>query len=129
MVEVGRDARVDAYIAQLPDWQQEICREVRELVHTADSEVQETIKRTSQPYFVLKGNVCALMATKDHVNVFIYDPTVPDPEGVINQGHGNATAKAVQIYDVAHINRRGLLNLFKAVIANNRAGGWRRIAR
>jgi hypothetical protein len=120
---------VDTYIAQLPDWQQAICREVRQLVHDADADVQETIKRTIRPYFVLKGNVCALMATKDHVNVFIYDPTVPDPEGVINQGHGNATAKAVQIYDAAQINRHGLLNLFKAVIANNRAGGWRRIAR
>jgi hypothetical protein len=128
-VESARDPRVDAYIAQLPEWQQAICREVRQLVHEADSEVQETIKRTTRPYFVLNGNVCALMATKDHVNVFIYDPTVPDPEGVINQGQGNATAKAVQIYDAAQINRRGLLDVFKAVIANNRAGGWRRITR
>ena len=120
---------MDAYIAQLPDWQQVICREVRELVHAADDQVQETIKRQTQPYFVLDGNVCALLATKDHVNVFIYDPTVPDPDRVINQGHGNATAKAVQIYRADRINRRGLLNLFKAVIANNRAGGWRRISR
>jgi len=129
VVESGRDPRVDAYIAQLPDWQQVICREVRELVHAADDQVQETIKRKTQPYFVLDGNVCALLATKDHVNVFIYDPTVPDPDRVINQGHGNATAKAVQIYRADRINRRGLLNLFKAVIANNRAGGWRRISR
>ena len=26
-----------------------------------------------QPYFVLQGNVCALLAAKDHVNVFLYD--------------------------------------------------------
>lgn len=120
---------MDAYIEQLPDWQQAICQEVRELVHAADGEVQETIKRSTQPYFILGGNVCALLATKDHVNVFIYDPTVPDPHGVINQGHGNATAKAVQIYEGQPINRSGLLNLFKAVIANNRAGGWRRLSR
>lgn len=120
---------MDAYIQTLPEWQQAICEQVRELVHAADGDVQETIKRSTQPYFVLDGNVCALLATKDHVNVFIYDPTVPDPEGVINQGHGNATAKAVQIYRDDQINGRGLLNLFKAVIANNRAGGWRRISR
>ena len=47
------DERVDAYIAALPDWQQAICREVRDLVHSADGEVQETIKRTERPYFVL----------------------------------------------------------------------------
>jgi hypothetical protein len=30
------DPRVDEYIDALPDWQQDICREVRELVHAAD---------------------------------------------------------------------------------------------
>jgi len=49
------DPRVDAYIDALPDWQQDICRQVRDLVHAADDEVTETIKRTRQPYFVLAG--------------------------------------------------------------------------
>ena len=80
-----------------------------------------------RPYFVLQGNICALLAAKDHVNVFIYDPTVADPHGIINQGHGNATARAVQIYRGDAINRPALLAMFRAVIANNRAGGWRRI--
>ena len=80
------DPRVDAYIAGLPDWQQAICREVRELIHAADREVIETIKRTNRPYFVLEGNVCALLAAKDHVNIFLYDGTiVPDPEGIITE--------------------------------------------
>ena len=43
------DPRVDAYIDALPDWQQAICRQVRELVHAADPEVTETIKRTNHP--------------------------------------------------------------------------------
>src|SRR5437867_13275607 len=74
------DPRVDAYIRALPDWQQAICREVRELVHAADPDVVETIKRSDRPYFVLQGNVCALLAAKDHVNVFLYDGAiVPDP--------------------------------------------------
>jgi hypothetical protein len=67
------DPRVDAYIDALPDWQQAICREVRDLVHAADREVTETIKFTDRPYFVLQGNICALLAAKDHVNVFLYD--------------------------------------------------------
>ena len=69
----AKDPRVDDYIDPLPDWQQAICREVRDLVHAADPEVVETIKRTMQPYFVLDGNICALQAAKDHVNVFLYD--------------------------------------------------------
>ncbi len=39
----GADPRVDAYIDALPDWQQAICRAVRDLVHAADPEVAETI--------------------------------------------------------------------------------------
>jgi hypothetical protein len=124
---VHTDPRIDQYIHTLPDWQQDICRKVRDLVHAADPEVTETIKRSKQPYFILKGNICALLGTKDHVNVFIYDPIAPDPEGIINQGHGNVTARAIQIYQGDAINERALLNLFKAVIANNRAGGWRKV--
>lgn len=124
-----RDPRVDDYIAPLPEWQQAICRDVREIIREADAEIEETIKRSVQPYFVLDGNVCALLATKDHVNVFVYDPTVPDPAGLINQGHGNATARSVQIYAGDPIDRDALRELLRAVIANNRAGGWRRLSR
>jgi len=104
-MSVRADPRVDEYIGRLPDWQQAICQQVRSLIHAADPEVEESIKRSVQPYFVLQGNICALLAAKDHVNVFIYDPTVADPHGIINQGHGNATARAVQIYPSDAINR------------------------
>jgi hypothetical protein len=53
-----RDPRVDGYIDALSEWQQAVCREVRDLVHAADPEVSETIKYTDRPYFVLDGNVC-----------------------------------------------------------------------
>ena len=90
-----KDPRVDAYIDALPAWQQDICRRVRDLVHAADPEVQETIKRSVQPYFVLDGNICALLAAKDHVNVFLYDPIAPDPEGIVTAGHDNQTGRTV----------------------------------
>jgi hypothetical protein len=127
MISARADSRVDEYIAGLPGWQQAICEQVRELAHAADPGVEETIKRSVRPYFVLRGNICALLAAKDHVNVFIYDPTVADPDGIINQGHGNATARAVQVYRGDAINAPALLAMFRAVIANNRAGGWRRV--
>ena len=122
------DPRVDAYINVLPDWQQEICHRVREVVHSADPEVVETIKRTVQPYFVLEGNICALLAAKDHVNVFLYDGgIVPDPEGIITGGHQNKTARTVAFYQGDPINAGALRRMFKQIIANNRAGGWRRL--
>ncbi len=122
------DPRVDAYVGALPDWQQDICRELRDLIHAADPEVTETIKRTRQPYFVLSGNVCALLAAKDHVNLFLYDGAiVPDPENIITAGHGNATARTMAVWQGETINARALTVMLRQIIANNRAGGWRTI--
>jgi hypothetical protein len=127
-VSDDRDPRVDAYIEALPEWQQAICREVRDLVHAADPEVAETIKFRDRPYFVLQGNICALLAAKDHVNVFLYDGAiVPDPEGIITGGHDNTTARTVAVRRGERVNAPALKAMFEQMIANNRAGGWRKL--
>ncbi|WP_280361213.1 DUF1801 domain-containing protein [Nocardia wallacei] len=123
-----KDPRVDTYFDALPEWQQAICRQVRDLVHAADPEVTETVKRRVQPYFVLQGNICALLATKDHVNIFLYDGgIVPDPENIITGGHDNKTARMISIYRDDEIDTTALVAMFRHIIADNRAGGWRKI--
>jgi hypothetical protein len=121
------DPRVDDYIDALPEWQQGICREVRGIIHAADPEVEETIKRRVQPYFVLKGNIAALLAAKDHVNVFLYDPSVSDPDVIITHGHGNQTGRQISIRQGEPINAPALKRMFQEIIAHNRAGGWRKL--
>ncbi len=128
MPRPNTDPRVDAYIKALPGWQQAICRRVRDLAHAADPELVETIKRTRQPYFTLEGNVCALLAAKNWVNIFLYDGAiVPDPQGIITSGHGNKTARTIAIRQGEKINAPALTAMFKQIIANNRAGGWRKL--
>lgn len=123
-----KDPRVDAYINKLPPWQQRICRDVRDLVHSVDADVTETIKRSTQPFFVLQGNICALLAAKDHVNIFLYDGgIVPDPQGIITAGHDNKTARTVAVRDGEILNTPALAAMFKHIVANNRAGGWRQL--
>ena len=130
MATYQSDPRVDDYINSLPDWQQEICRRARDLVHAADPDVIETIKRTNRPYFTLQGNICALLAAKDHVNVFLYDGGfVPDPAGIITAGHDNKTARTVAIGQGEAINAPALSAMFRHIIANNRAGGWSKVKR
>jgi hypothetical protein len=122
------DPRVDAYVGALPDWQRAVCAELRDLIHAADPEVTETIKRGRQPYFVLNGNVCALLAARDHVNLFLYDGAiVPDPAGIITAGHANETARTMAVKQGERINGPALLVMLRQIIANNRAGGWRKI--
>ena len=123
-----RDPRVDEYIDALPPWQREICQRVRDIVHSIDPAVEETIKRRVQPYFVLDGNICALLAAKDHVNVFLYDGgIVPDPEGIITGGHENKTARTIAYREGEPINEGALAAILRRIAADNRAGGWRKI--
>ena|SRR5436305_10458698 len=131
MAELGgyaRDPRVDAYLDRLPEWQRRLCQALRDLVHAADPEMTETIKRRVQPYFVLQGNVCALLAARDHVNLFLYDGAiVSDPEGIITAGHANKTARTVAFYEGDPVNARALTDMLRQIVANNRAGGWRKL--
>jgi hypothetical protein len=123
-----KDPRVDAYLDALPAWQRAIFSRVRDLVHAADPDVEETIKRTVQPYFVLNGNVIAFLAAKDHASIFLYDGAiVPDPEGIITGGHENQTGRMIAIREDETINEPAMLAMFRQIIANNRAGGWRKL--
>jgi hypothetical protein len=126
-VTSARDPRVDAYIEALPAWQRAVLQEVRDLVHEADPAIEETIKRTVQPYFVLDGNVAAFLAARDHVNVFLYDPLIDDPEGVVTAGHGNRTGRQIAIREGDSLNRPALIAIIRQIVAHNRAGGWRKL--
>jgi hypothetical protein len=120
-------SNADDYIASLPTWQQVVCNHVRDLIHRAEPNIVEEIKFKNRPYFTLEGNVCAFLAAKDHVNVFIYDPIAPDPSGIINQGQDNATARSIQIYESNTLNDKAFIELIQAVAENNRKGGWRKL--
>lgn len=126
-IAISTSKQVDAFINDLPYWQRDVCINVRGLIHEAEPEIEETIKRGDRPYFVHQGNICALQATKDHINVFIYDPVAPDPNGIINQGHANETARSIQIYKDDVLDEKAFKALIKAVADNNRAGGWRKL--
>ena len=124
----SKDPRVDAYLAGLPEWQRLVGQQVRAVIHSADHDIQETIKRTDRPYFVLHGNVCALLAAKDHLNVFMYDGAiVPDPAHIITGGHHNSTARTVAFRQGDVVNVPALTAMIRQIVANNRAGGWRTV--
>ncbi|MGI5245252.1 hypothetical protein [Dactylosporangium sp. CA-139066] len=62
------------------------------------------------------------------MNVFLYDGAiVPDPHGIITGGHDNKTARTVAVREGESVPADPLLAMFRQIIANNRAGGWRRL--
>jgi hypothetical protein len=123
-----RDPRVDDYLEPLSAWQRVTLERVREVLHRSDPEMAETIKRTVQPYFVCHGNVAAFLAAKDHVDVFVYDGgLVPDPHGLITAGHENKTARTIGFREGDDVPEEHLLEFFERLVADNRAGGWRKL--
>lgn len=124
---MSNNQKVDEYITTLDDWQQEICNKARKLIHQAEPNITEEIKFTNRPYFTYKGNVCALLAAKNHVNIFIYDPVVPDPAGIINQGQENQTARSIQVTKDNFPDEDAFTKLIRGVVSNNERGGWRNL--
>ena len=62
------------------------------------------------------------------MNLFLYDGAiVPDPAGIITGGHDNTTARTIVFGEGDVINTDALLVMLRQIIANNRAGGWRKI--
>ena len=61
-----RDPRVDAYIAKSADFAKPILTHIREIVHAACPDVEETMK-WSMPFFDYHGPLCNMAAFKAHV--------------------------------------------------------------
>lgn len=120
------EPRVDAYIDGLVPWQRELAARVRALIHEAEPEIEETIKRTVQPYFVLQGNVAALLTTKDHLNVFLYDPGFDDPAGLVNRPRGKTGAQ-IALYEDDELDGEAFKAIVRQIADRNRAGGWRKL--
>ncbi|GAA0710401.1 YdeI/OmpD-associated family protein [Dokdonella soli] len=59
------DPRIDAYIAKSADFARPILAHLREIVHAACPEVEETLK-WSAPHFLYKGMLCGMAAFKQH---------------------------------------------------------------
>ncbi len=72
------DPRVDAYIARSADFAKPIITRVREMVHGACPDVEETIKWSS-PFFDYKGQMmCAVAAFKAHCALIFWKAPLID---------------------------------------------------
>ena len=60
-----RDPRIDQYIGKAPEFARPILAHLREVVHAACPEVEETMKWSS-PHFTYKGPLCHMAAFKQH---------------------------------------------------------------
>ena len=82
----NRDARIDAYIAKAQPFAQEVLTHLRELMHQASPEIEETVK-WSMPFFVLHGVILGNMAAfKNHCSLGLWGPEMAAILGVDSDG-------------------------------------------
>ena len=85
-----KDKRVDAYIATSADFAQPILTHLRELVHAAVPDVEETMK-WSFPHFDYHGILCSMAAFKQHCSFGFWKASIMfDPHKIF--GRLNETA-------------------------------------
>ena len=77
------DKKVDAYIAKAAPFAKEILEHLRELVHKACPEVQETIK-WGFPHFEYKGILCSMAGFKAHCSFGFWKGSImQDPKKIM----------------------------------------------
>jgi uncharacterized protein YdeI (YjbR/CyaY-like superfamily) len=81
-----RDPRIDAYIAKSGDFARPILAHLREVVHAACPEVEETMK-WSFPHFQYKGMLCSMAAFKEHCAFGFWKSSL-----VLGEGNDSAEA-------------------------------------
>lgn len=80
---MAKDKRIDAYIANAPEYAQPILKRIRELVHAAVPDVEETIK-WRHPAFDYQGSMCMMVAFKNYAMLSFWKGKImADPAGMM----------------------------------------------
>src|SRR5580765_6471999 len=82
-ITMPTDKRIDQYIEEKADFAKPILKHIRELVHKACPDVEETIK-WGMPYFDYHGStVCGIAAFKEHCTFLFWKASLmKDPEKI-----------------------------------------------
>jgi uncharacterized protein YdeI (YjbR/CyaY-like superfamily) len=114
------DPRVDAYIARSKDFAKPILERVREMIHEACPDVEETMKWSS-PWFEYKGQMmCGMAAFKEHCALIFWKASLI--EGVPPNGDP-ARGSFGRITSLKELpSKKQFTGFIKAAMALNDAG-------
>ncbi len=114
-----KDPQVDAYISKAPEFAKPILTHLRELVHTACPDVEETMK-WSRPHFYHKGMMCGMSAFKQHCSFgfWLHDQVVGEAAKSSTEGEGMGQfGKIISLADlppdkqiIAYVKKAAALN-------------------
>ena len=111
-----RDKRVDAYIAKSADFAKPILSHLRDVVHEACPECEETLKWSS-PTFMYQGMLCGFAAFKQHIQFGFWKHELLMPD---SPRDGMGFGKITSLKDVPP--KKQLVALIKKAMKLNEEG-------
>lgn len=114
-------ALIDKGISELEPFAQVICKRLRKLILSADSEIIEDWKWG--PNYYLNGMVCGYWGFKKHVSfVFFQGSLLKDKKKILIENPGNVHNRHIKFTDVKQIDDKVILEYLFEAIDNNRKG-------
>ncbi|MFN8608003.1 MAG: DUF1801 domain-containing protein [Vulcanimicrobiota bacterium] len=111
---------IDARIKELNDWRGETLSRVRQLIHRAVPEVQETWKWKGVPVWESSGIICTGETYKNYVKLtFAKGAALNDPARLFNSSLEGNVRRAIDIHQGANLNEQALQNLVREAVALN----------
>lgn len=112
------DPRIDAYIEKSADFAQPILRHIRDVVHQACPDVEETMK-WSFPHFDYNGMMCSMAAFKEHCALTFWKPELVLGNAAQEGGMGHF-GRVTSVKDLP--SKKVLTGYVKKAMALNDAG-------
>ena len=114
-------------IRELGDWRGETLARVRELIHDADSDIQEEWKWMGTPVWSHDGIVFTGESYKQVVRLtFARGASLQDPQKLFNSSLEGNTRRAIDIREGERLNVAAFKKLIRSAVAANSAARARR---
>jgi hypothetical protein len=107
------------YLAALPDWQVQLLKNFRQLIHQASGDITEEIK-WGVPVFIYNSKVVfAMAAFKSHVkyNFILNGALLDDTKGLFNNGLQSAKSRGIDILEGQTVDSSDLSELIRQALA------------
>ena len=115
-------AKISQRIEELGDWRGETLKNIRQLIHDADPEIQEEWKWRGTPVWSHDGIVCTGESYKEVVKLtFARGAAIKDPKKLFNSSLEGNVRRAIDIREGQKIDQTALKQLIRAAAAANSA--------
>ncbi len=111
--------RINAFIAELPDWRGKRLSELRKVLHELDPQIVEEWK-WGTAVWSHNGNVVAFAAFKDYVKLnFFKGASLKDPHRLFNSGLEAKITRAIDIHEADKIDDGALKEIIRQAVAQD----------